>query len=409
MSNRLSRRELLGGGGMIAVGLMTPPWLASIAKADFVRTAGGNKIDPDTVLVVCELTGGNDGLNTIIPYAESTYRQMRPNLSIPESEIIKLNDYFGLHPALGGLHRLIQEDKVAIIHNVGHPNPNRSHFKSMEIWQSASPDNSQSFGWIGRHFDTKVESDDFSPISALGLSIQRPLALQARAASIPCFGSLADIQAMIGDPDAERILRSVQDVGGQGAKGAASRASINAFDAMSELNKLLGSHEIKEDYGDGRFGNGFKQIAQLVCTSPKTRAIYFNVGGFDTHSRQLETHAQLLKDFSDGLLGFQREVESAGRADKVIVVVFSEFGRRTYENGSLGTDHGQAAPMLVIGKRVKGGHYGHKPDMVDLDNGDIRWDIDFRQVYATALDQWLGGDSGAVLGGKFKHIECLKI
>lgn len=408
MNTKLSRRELLGGGSMIAVGLMTPPWLASIAKADFSRLAGGMSIDPDTVLIVCELTGGNDGLNTIIPYAESAYREMRPNLSIDENSIIKLDEYFGLHPSLGGLHKLIQEDKVAIVHNVGYPNPNRSHFKSMEIWQSASPDSSQSYGWIGRHFDTRMTDESFSPISGLGLSIQKPRALQAQHASIPCFGSLADIQSMIGDPDAERILRSVQEIGGKGSTNTASKASLNAFDAMSELNRLLGTYQVGEEYGSGRFGTGFKQIAQVVCTSPKTRVIYFNVGGFDTHSRQLETHAQLLQDFSDGLHGFQREIEKAGRADKVMVVVFSEFGRRTYENGSLGTDHGQAAPMLLVGKNVKGGHYGNRPDMKNLDNGDIRWDIDFRQVYATALDQWLGGDSAAVLGDKFNHIDCLR-
>ncbi|MCC6351942.1 MAG: DUF1501 domain-containing protein, partial [Fimbriimonadaceae bacterium] len=177
--------------------------------------------------------------------------------------------------------------------------------------------------------------------------------------------------------------------------------NIAAFDAMSELNKRLSQFTPAEQYGNDAFGNGFRQIAQLLATSPATRIVYFSAGGFDTHARQADAHQRLLSTFSAGVSAFQREIEKIGIADNVVVLVFSEFGRRSYENASGGTDHGAAGPMFLIGKRVKGGFHGPIPDLNDLQNGDLKFSIDFRQVYAATLDQWLGGDSKTVLGEAF--------
>lgn len=404
-----SRRDLFRQGGMLAVGLMAPPWLAAIAKADMVKTASGRKIAPDTVLVVCQLSGGNDGLNTVVPYAMDGYRKGRANLAIPDGQVIKLTDALGLHPSMTGLAGLFKQGKVAVINGVGYPNPNRSHFKSMDIWQTASPDGKLKHGWIGRHFDLMGAEGPISAVSGLGLSIEKPRSLTAAHASIPCFASLADIQTMVGDADTERLLREIQ--GQAAAAGSATRtvqqANQAALDAMAELKVRLAGFTPKQEYGENGFGRGFKQIAQLVVSSPATRVVYFSHGGFDTHSGQADQHAKLLKEFSDAVTAFQAEIEAAGRADKVMVLVFSEFGRRTYENGSMGTDHGQAGPMLLIGKQVKGGFHGPLPDFNDLDDGDLRWKIDFRQVYATALDEWMGSDSGVVLGQKFQHVPVI--
>lgn len=405
----LSRRDVLTKGSMIAIGLTAPKWFASIAHADVIRKAAGGKATGDTVLVVCQLSGGNDGLNTVVPYANKAYYAARENLALAEDKVLKLNEQLALHPSMVGLHELYQQKKVAIIQNVGYPSPNRSHFKSMDIWQSASPDQSLRYGWIGRHFDKELLTGPLNPVVALGLSTEKPLALQGRQASIPCFASLVDVQSMVGDPDAEKMLRQIQ--GMEAMEGSATRvvqdANKSALDSMSLLSKQLKNYTPKGEYGAGPFGQGFKQISQLIATSPQTRVVYFSSGGFDTHARQLDTHARLLGDLSTALGAFQKEMEAIGKADKVIVLVFSEFGRRVRENNSLGTDHGAAAPMFIIGKQVKGGLYGKLPNLTDLEDGDVKFDIDFRQVYATALDDWLGGDSGVVLGKQFNRLDVI--
>ncbi|MBS1708483.1 MAG: DUF1501 domain-containing protein, partial [Armatimonadetes bacterium] len=293
---------------------------------------------------------------------------------------------------------------------VGYPNPNRSHFKSMDIWQSASPDGKMTSGWVGRYMDESSAHGKLDALAAVGLSTEKPRALNGTHASIPCFAGLGDVQQMVGDADMEKMLRQIQ--GMEAPAGSATRAiqqaNTSALDAMAALKAKLGGVTLKQTYANDVFGNGFKQIAQLVCASPQTRVVYFSAGGFDTHAKQAEQHEKLLKGFSDGVAAFQSEIEAAGRANKVMVLVFSEFGRRTYENGSGGTDHGQAAPMFLIGSRVKGGLYGSSPDFAALQDGDLRWQVDFRSVYATALDQWMGTDSKVVLGESFAHLPVLK-
>ncbi|HRJ26864.1 MAG TPA: DUF1501 domain-containing protein [Fimbriimonadaceae bacterium] len=410
MSEGLSRREILKRGGIIGLGLMTPSWVSALAKNDLIALSKGGKPGNDKVLVVIQLSGGNDGLNTVVPYQNPRYYQLRPTLGIKAEDALKIDQGLGLHPALGGLHELYQKKQVAILQNVGYPQPNRSHFKSMDIWQSASPDQTLRYGWIGRHFDNEMLTGPLNPIVALGLSTETPRALTAKDASIPCFASLADIQSMVGDPDAERLLRQIQ--GSDAKSGTDTRliqqANKTALDAMTQLKEKLSKFSPKQTYNNDPFGNGFKQIAQLVVASPVTRVIYFSAGGFDTHARQLDQHSRLLKGLGDGLKAFMEEMEAAGMADRVIVVVFSEFGRRSYENASAGTDHGAAAPMFLVGKSVKGGLYGPIPDLNDLNDGDLKFAIDFRQVYATALDQWMDGDSKVVLGRSFTPLDVLR-
>jgi uncharacterized protein (DUF1501 family) len=305
-----------------------------------------------------------------------------------------------------GIKELFDNGQCAVVQGVGYPNPNRSHFKSMDIWQSASPDGHMKYGWIGRHFDQLYANREFNPVVALGLSTEKPLALSAKQASIPCFASLVDVQHLVGDPDAERMLREIQGMDAKAGTGerVVQQANKSALDAMAVLSKQLQQYSPKQTYGETPFGRGFQQIAQLIATSPATRVVYFSAGGFDTHARQQGTHDKLLEGFSQGVTAFQREMEAIGKADKVIVLVFSEFGRRVAENGSAGTDHGTAAPMFVIGKGVKGGVHGKLPDLANLERGDLKWDIDFRAVYAATLDQWMGGDSEVVLGEKFSHV-----
>lgn len=408
--NNLTRRELLAKGTMIAVGLSTPRWLAAVAHGDLIRAAGGRKVDPDNILVVCQLSGGNDGLNTVVPFADPLYAKARPTLALKGDEVLHLNEAMGLHPTMGGLATLYKEGKVAIVQNVGYPNPNRSHFKSMDIWQSASPDAKLPFGWIGRSMDERLAQQMYNPVACVGLSTGRPLALQAKDASIPCFASLADIKSLVGNADAEKLLRQIQ--GRDAEQGSAIRtiqdANRAALDAMNLLNAKLDGAKPKQTYGENGFGRGFAQISQLLMASPQTRVVYFSHGGFDTHSRQKDAHAKLMQEFSDAVLAFQREMEAAGLDKQVTLLVFSEFGRRVEENGSLGTDHGEAAPMFLIGSRVKGGFHGPNPDLANLSRGDVPWKTDFRSVYATTLENWLGNDAGLVLGSEFPTLDLIK-
>jgi len=408
--NDISRRNLMKSGGVIAVGLVTPKWLSTIAHADVLRLAKGGKVASDTILVVCQLSGGNDGLNTVVPFTDKLYYAARPSLGIPGEKVLKLNETLGLHPSMTAVHELFKQGKVAVINNVGYPNPNRSHFKSMDIWQSAAPDDKYKNGWIGRYFDAKLASGPLNPVVALGLSAEKPIALTGDKASVPCFASLADIQNLVGDPDGEKMLREIQ--GMDAMAGSATRvvqqANKTALDAVSVLNKQLSTYAPKQPYANDAFGNGFKQISQLIATSPATRLVYFSAGGFDTHARQAEQHDKLMKGFSDAVGAFQSEMEAIGKADKVVVLVFSEFGRRVAENASQGTDHGAAAPMFLIGNKVKGGVHGSNPDLQNLGDGDVLHKIDFRSVYAASLDEWMGGDSEVVLGTKFPGMALYK-
>jgi len=410
MSDLLSRRDVMKSGGMIAVGLVAPRWLSSIAKADVLRQASGGKATGDTVLVVCQWSGGNDGLNTVVPYASHAYYKLRPMIGIPEDKVLKISNDVGFNPGLTGLADLYHQGKVAIIQNVGYPEPNRSHFKSMEIWQSASPESRLRYGWIGRHFDEQLSHHPLNPVVALGLSTEQPLALAGETSSIPCFASLADLRNMIGDTDSERMLREIQ--GADATAGSTTRAvqnaSKSALDAVSVLQKQLAGYKSQSTYANDAFGNGFKQIAQLIATSPATRVVYFQAGGFDTHARQVETHQRLLQQFGNAVNVFQKEMEAIGKADKVVTLVFSEFGRRAQENASLGTDHGAAAPMFLIGSSVKGGLHGPIPDLDNLKEGDVAHTQDFREVYAATLDKWMGGDPQTVLGGSFTPVDVFK-
>lgn len=407
MSNLLSRRDVLTKGSWMAVGLMTPSWLSAVTRSDLVRAAKG-KPPTGGVLVVCQLSGGNDGLNTLVPYADPLYRQLRPTLALPESDLLDLDGHMALHPSLGGLRDLYAEGKVALVQGVGYENPNLSHFKSMDIWHQASPDGSLKYGWIGRHFDLMASRNAFGPVDGLGLSVDKPRALAAKQAGVPCFASLNDVQSMLGDPDTERLLRQMQGPAQAGSVGAAQKAGTAALDAVAALHDKLGSYTPTGDYGDTDFGKAFRQAAQLVATSPQTRVIYLSAGGFDTHAQQPERHAQLLEGFGNAVKAFQREMEALGKADQVMVMAFSEFGRRAYENASLGTDHGKAGPMVLVGTRVRGGLHGPRPDLTNLDAGDLKHEIDFRSVYAVALDDWLGSDSATVLGGEYRRLELVK-
>src|SRR5687768_15160110 len=267
MSKDITRRDFLKSTAIIAVGAAAPPWLASIAKADMLKLSKGGVLDPDNILVVCQLSGGNDGLNTIIPYTDSVYYSARPSLAVPEAQVLKLNESLGLHPNLGGFEKLYKAGKLAIVQNVGYPNPNRSHFRSMEIWQTANPDMPEQYGWLGKYLDDQLKVGSTNPVLALELGRTKSAAFNSKVASVPCFASLADVKALVGDEDAERFLREIQGMGGGADQASVRQATTAALDAMAELNASIDKHQSKFTYANDAFGQGFKQLAQLIATS----------------------------------------------------------------------------------------------------------------------------------------------
>ncbi|MDW8107894.1 MAG: DUF1501 domain-containing protein [Armatimonadota bacterium] len=408
----ISRRQFLKAGfTLVAVGLAAPPWLAQIAHADTQRLKKGNKLPNDRVLVVLQLTGGNDGLNTVVPYRDALYYKARPTLAIPEAQVVPLEEPLGLHPALQPLKPLYEQRVLAVVQNVGYPNPNRSHFRSMEIWQTADPDGYSRYGWLGKYLDTLTDTAA-NPVMAISFTQELPLALHGVKAQVPCFASLADLQVMTNDPELERTLRQLSYTEERKPDSPAAvirHSTRTALEALEQLRERIRHYQPHAHYANDPFARGLQQAAQIIATSPQTRILYVSVNGFDTHAAQASTHGQLLSQFAGAVSAFYTDLQAMGKADKVLLMVFSEFGRRVHENGSLGTDHGAAAPMFLIGGRVRGGLHGDPPDLHNLDsNNDLQMQLDFRRVYATALT-WLGGDPEAVLGKEFAPVDLVRL
>jgi len=405
MNLKLSRRDLLRQGAtFIALGVAAPGWLARWATADAQRARKGQQASNDRILIVVQLSGGNDGLNTVIPYTETLYKQLRPTLAIPESEVVPLDERIGLHPAFAKVKPLLEAGQFAIIQGVGYPNPNRSHFRSMEIWQTAHPDKVEGTGWLGRYLDTLPESAH-NPLIGITLGREMPAAMNGRAVSVPCVASLDDLKSLAGE-EAE-ALRAVYTL--QEQRTASVRtAALKALEAAEMIRAKLGQYRPAVEYPRTPFAQALQQIAQLIAANTGTRVFYCSTGGFDTHAQQARTHATLLQNVAEGLSAFWADLQAMGKADRVLVLAFSEFGRRVAENGSAGTDHGAAAPMFAIGKHVQAGLLGEHPSLRDLQDGDLRFHIDFRSVYAAVLEDWLDADSQAVLGGRFGKVPLIR-
>lgn len=405
MADKHSRRDfLVRSGSVLAIGMLTPAWLRGVALAQKTDRLNGVAPRNDNVLVVCQLSGGNDGLNTVIPYSVKDYYRLRPGIGISEKEQIPISDELALHPALRPLMPLWDSGNLAIINGTGYPQSNRSHFRSMKIWQTASPEAQATTGWLGNYLDRLGSNGELSPVAGLCLDNSTNPALLARDVAVPTIASLDDISELAGTQDAEMAMRAIQQAeGGMGYEHVSSSTN-SALDAVHELKRLLGNYQNVVEYKGDRFSSGFRQLARLIAVSPLTRVAYLSAGGFDTHANQADRHSELLGNFASGLSSFMEEMQQIGMADRVTVLAFSEFGRRVKENGSGGTDHGQAGPMFVCGGSVKGGLHGDYPSLADLDDGDLKYNLDFRRVYSTVLDNWLEADSEKLLGQRFDNI-----
>lgn len=394
----ITRRGFLGttiaGAGL---GALAPELLARTARAQDATTS--TDAGSERVLVLLQLSGGNDGLNTVVPYADDVYRKARPKLAIDTKDVLALDSYTGLHPSMKKLRARFDAGEVAIVQAVGYPRPNRSHFRSMAIWHAADPEEgARRTGWLGRAIDVMDARGDDCGV-AVSLANPLPFALQRASTPVLAFESednlsIAADKRFQGGKSAQveafRRMCAAENVGGTRSYADVVRAT--AASGLSTADALLGclhSGRNQVDYPRG-VGAKLAQIARLIDGGQRSRVYYATASGYDTHARQRDAHAGLLAALSDGIDAFYADLAKQGRERKVAIVVFSEFGRRLAENGSQGTDHGTCAPMLVIGPGVKGGLVGEPPDLANLVDGDPVHRIDFRSVYASVLEGWLG-------------------
>lgn len=388
---------------------LTSPYLAALSAhaAEFTpRVAGKSKI-----MVVIQMSGGNDGLNTVVPYSTGAYYDKRPVIGIRPERVLKLDDHVGLNPNMQEMHNLFTSGKMAVIQGVGYPNPSRSHFRSVEIWQTANPEKIIETGWLGRYLDCGAATKE-DIFAAVNVEPTLPKTLASSKTMVPSVSNVFDFQFRT-DPrylaDRDTQIETFNDIYKsfdlkRPEVSLLRKVGFEANKASDYLQKIVRSYKSDVKYPEGTFGNGLQFIAQMIAGGVDSKIFTVNLDGFDTHTNQLQPQNRLLKQLSDGVGAFYKDLEKHNLQDDVIVFAFSEFGRRVGENNGRGTDHGTAAPVYVIGKNVKGGVYGDHPDLTNLDDGDLKYKVDFRCVYATLLEKWLRADSHEVLGQNFDHI-----
>ena len=406
--SRSSRRDLLRAGacGVCMTAGATIP-VKAFAQAAAALAAQGRA--DGKILVVLELSGGNDGLNTLVPYGDDAYYKHRPNLGIPKKGLRVLDDHFGFSGGMAGFEHLYQEGRLAIVHGCGYENPSFSHFTSMAYWHTAAPNSGEEYGWVGRLADAMAPAAPSNYIVNIGT--RQSLAVRSRK----------HVPVVFDDPNKFSQDRFYEE--GEVLASAPSSDKVenpsrrflldtakSAQDASALVREAWAKYHSPVDYGI--VGLDLPKVVALIAAGMPTRLYYtsYRNNAFDTHVFQNDTHKRLLTYASDAVSAFIRDLERIGRADDVIVMVFSEFGRRVPENVNLGTDHGTANLMFVAGKPVKGGHYGRIPSLTKLDAGDnLIYTTDFRRVYATMISRWLGyHDTRRLLNGEFETFDLFQ-
>jgi uncharacterized protein (DUF1501 family) len=402
-----ARRDLLRGA-LLGTGLGLVG--GSAAPIVFSRPAEAAKPANERILVVVELSGANDGLNTVVPFGDDAYYRARPKLGLPAKNLLrKIDDHYGFPVRMAGFERLYKDGHMAIVQGVGYEHPSFSHFSSMAYWHTGAPNSGDAYGWLGRLADAIDPGD--SGEFLVNIQSGQSLAVRAEHHVPLVFDDPAQF-ARGGFHDEQALLRAL-------APGSEPRNATEEFlfavahsaqTAEQRVHEACASYHSPVDYGLARFG--LDRVAALIAAGFGTRIFYVSYprNAFDTHVYQADTHARLLTYVSDHIAAFMADMKRLGRADDVTMMVFSEFGRRVGENANLGTDHGTAGPVFVIGAPVRGGMYGEMPSLTDLDDGNLRYTTDFRRVYTTLITQWMGqADAGAVLRQPFAPFDMLSV
>jgi len=349
-------------------------------------------------------------LNCVVPHGDDRYYRLRPGLAIDRNDVLAIDADVGLNPSMQSLRALYQKGMVAIVQGVGYPNPDHSHFRSTEIWQTAAPERYEHTGWLGRYFDELDASDNL--FRGVAVSKVLPEVLVSDRTDIPAIPGLGEYSMMADRNAAARNAFARQARDSSLPFGSPYLAHVmeiegDAQRSSEELPRLISGYTTQASYPATALGRSLALAAQIVGSNLGTKAIYIEHGSFDTHVNQKATQNALLLQFSDAVAAFYQDLAAHGNEGRVLTLTFSEFGRRIEENGSRGTDHGEASPLFLIGGGVKGGLYGAAPDLASTNMGNVRFSVDFRSVYATVLERWLGRPSATVLGGDFRHLPVL--
>lgn len=410
----LSRRTFLQRSSLIAAA----PWVPGFIE----RTALAAETGKDNILVVLEMTGGNDGLNTVIPYADDAYQRARPTLRYQANQVVKVNDVLGLHPSLRQMGQLLQQSKLAIIQGVGYPNPDRSHFESMDRWQCGEVTAKVSGnGWLAKSVpDLAKGKGGGVPVMHIG-SDKLPMACRGTTQGVftinqdQPFELKLGMQGSVEEQARKKLLADVAAVSPEAKSddllSFIQRRHLQTYTSVEKLKEILkdqGKLATQTGFGPGSLYAKLDLVGRLIEQGFGTRVFYVAIDGFDTHSGQSQSHQQLLQQIDQAVGAMFQRLHRTGDDARTLLMTFSEFGRRVAENGSKGTDHGSGSSMFVVGPGVKSGPHGHHPSLTDLDDGDIKHHTDFRRVYATLLENWLKVDSKMVLGEKFETMSFLK-
>jgi len=383
------------------------------------------------ILVVLQMAGGNDGINTVVPFANDFYHKARPTIGLAGEAVLKLNDEVGLHNALAGFKNLYDAGHLSIVQGVGYPNPNRSHFRSTEIWQTAADsDKTKPYGWIGSYFDSCCNGAD--PTVGVTIGSQLPQSFYAKNPKGICFNNpqnyrfmsngpvettyekMNGVDAMVSTNEDNSggsigMLPAAQPMIGGKATDFIERTALDAQMSSEKIRGIADKVQNQATYPASPLGNSLKLVAKLIGGGLPTRIYYVSQGGYDTHTNQAGRQKQLLQDLGDSTKAFIDDLKAQNNLQRVMVMTFSEFGRRVAENANGGTDHGAAAPMFVIGDKVKAGLLGRYPSLApaDLFQGDVKFNVDFRSVYAGVLEQWLKTKSEPILGKQFAPLQLV--
>ncbi|MEQ8850582.1 MAG: DUF1501 domain-containing protein [Phycisphaerales bacterium] len=426
-----TRRQFVHSGLALASAAITVPHFIQRSAIAMPTTLGASSVagvDEDKILVVVQLSGGNDGLNTVVPFNDDAYHRVRPSIALRGQDVLRLSGPgardVGLHPALEGLGEMYDDGLMSVVQGVGYPNPNRSHFASMDIWHTGDT-NGTGDGWLGRYVDHqccgygKGESGraDGSAEAPLAIGPDAPLALEGRRVKPVTFESAELFRwAAEGDKDVgdayDRVTTTgpTDDAPADSAKSFLMRTALDARVASDTIRKAVAVQPLVR-YPQTELGQQLQMVSAMIRAGMKTRVYYVSHGSFDTHAGQGAAqgqHANLLRQWGDAIRAFYNDLKAQENDKRVLTMSFSEFGRRVGQNASGGTDHGTAAPMFLFGPGVKPGVFGSQPSLTNLDEGDLKFGLDFRSVYANVLGDWLGADAREVLGQSFRATKLIR-
>jgi uncharacterized protein (DUF1501 family) len=379
------------------------------------RTTGGNGNGKAPTLVVVQLNGGNDFMNTVIPYGDGLYYDARRTFGMPEDKVLHINDYVGFTPHAAPLKQLYDRGRVAVIQGVGYENSSRSHFRSMDIWHTCEPNTVATEGWLGKVVRA-LDPGKSNPVTAVSIGRGLPRALSAREVPVTSVADLDSYGLMSGFSAADQRNEAL-DLFKRIYSPAVGTAAVTDYLARTGLDVIRGAEMLKQapalykssvEYADNPIAKSLRDLARIHLAGLGTRILYAQHGGYDTHANEAPTHPKLMTDLSRAIADFFQDLEDHGAADDVVMLVFTEFGRRVQDNGS-GTDHGAGGGAFLIGNRVKGGLYSRYPSLAarDLENGDLRHTYDFRGLYSTVLEQWLGLEASPIVGGTYEQLPVI--